>query len=79
MSILQTVLLYGALPLGIYLVISLLAAGRRLARRPRYRPGEPWRYPPVWWSANPAGAGLPEATEHAEPAGASRGGAHGSW
>jgi len=78
-SILQTVLLYAALPLGIYLVISLLAAGRGLARRPRYRPGEPWRYPPVWWSANPEGAGLPEVTEHAEAAGASRGGAHGSW
>jgi hypothetical protein len=80
-SILQTVLLYGLVPLGLYLLISLLAAGRGLARRPRYRPGEAWRYPPVWWSANPEGAGLPEAGEHepAELAGASRGGAHGSW
>jgi hypothetical protein len=78
-SILQTVLLYGAVPGGIFLVISLLAAGKGLSRRSRYRPGEPWRYPPVWWSANPEGAALPEVVEHAETAGASRGGAHGSW
>jgi len=80
-TILETVLLYGVVPLGLLLLISLLAAGRGLARRPRYRPGEPWRYPPVWWSANPEGAGLPEVAEHepAELAGASRGGAHGSW
>ena len=80
-SILQTVLLYVVLPLAIYLGIALLAARRGLSRRPRYRPGEPWRYPPAWWSANPEGAGLPEVSEHepAEVAGASRGGAHGSW
>jgi hypothetical protein len=78
-SILETVLLYGALPVAIFSVIALLAARKGLTRRSRYRPGEPWRYPPVWWSANPGGAALPEATEHAELAGASRGGAHGSW
>ncbi|MBO0851410.1 MAG: hypothetical protein J2P20_18260 [Pseudonocardia sp.] len=81
MSVLQTVLLYVVVPAALYLLISLLAAGRRLFRRPRYRPGEPWKYPPVWWSANPEGAGLPEVAEHehAELARTSRGGAHGSW
>ena len=82
MSVLQTVLLYGVVPLAAYLVIALLAAGRGLARRrPRYRPGEPWEFPPQWWGPNPEGAGLPDVSEH-EPAGladASRGGAHGTW
>lgn len=90
MSILQTVLLYGVVPVALYLLIALLAAGRGLSRRPRYRPGEPWRYPSSWWSANPEGSGLPEppaADEHtgdpgrtnAAGADATRGGAHGSW
>jgi hypothetical protein len=80
-SVPQTVLLYVVVPLAAYLVISLLAAGRGLSRRPRYRPGDRWRYPPVWWTANLEGAGLPEVSEHqpAQPAGASRGGAHGTW
>jgi hypothetical protein len=80
-SVLQTVLLFVVVPAALYLLIALLAAGRGLARRPRYRPGEPWKYPPLWWSANPEGAGLPEATdhEHNEVVRASRGGAHGSW
>lgn len=79
MSVLQTILLYVCVPLGLYLVIALLAAGRGLVRRPRYRPGEPWNYPPVWWTANPKGAELPEVTEHEYAQGASRGGAHGNW
>lgn len=79
MSVLQTTLLFVVLPLGIYLLIALLAAGKRLARRPRYRPNEPWNFPPSWWSANPAGANLPDVVEHAEVARTSRGGAHGSW
>jgi hypothetical protein len=91
-SILQTVLLYGAVPVALYLLIALLAAGRGLSRRPRYRPGDQWRYPSSWWSANPEGSGLPEPStggEHDEhpddaksdavSADASRGGAHGSW
>jgi len=59
-SILQTVLLYGAVPVALYLLIALLAAGRGLSRRPRYRPGDQWPYPSSWWSANHEGSGLPE-------------------
>lgn len=77
MSVLQTVLLYVLVPLGIFLLISLLAVGRRRKLRPRYRPGEPWRHEPVWWTANPAGAPLPEQPEHA--ASAAKGGADGGW
>jgi hypothetical protein len=78
-TVLQTTLLYVVLPLALFLFISLLAAGRGLARRPRYRVGQPWNYPPIWWSANPEGAGLTDVVEHGDAARTSRGGAHGSW
>jgi hypothetical protein len=79
-SVWETVLVYAAIPAAIYLVVALLAARKGLSRRPRYRSGDQWNYPPVWYSANPEGAGLPKVIDHGiEPAGASRGGAHGDW
>ena len=74
---LQTVLVFVLVPLGFFLLISLLAGGRRRQPRPRYRPGEPWRHEPVWWTANPAGAPVPEQTQRA--ASAAKGGADGGW
>jgi hypothetical protein len=75
---LQTVLVFVLVPLGFFLLISLLAGGRRRQPRPRYRPGEPWRHEPVWWTANPVGAPvIPEQTQHA--ASAAKGGADGGW
>jgi hypothetical protein len=79
-SIWQTVLVYGVIPLGLFLLVALLTARKGLSRRPRYRPGEQWNYPPVWWSANPEGAGLAKTVDYGvEPARVSRGGAHGDW
>lgn len=77
MSVLQIVLLYVAAPAGLFLLVALLAAGRRRTRRPRYRPGDPWRYEPVWWTANPHGARLRDSAE--STVGASKGGADGGW
>lgn len=74
---LQTVLVFVLVPLGLFLVVSLLAAGRRRQRPTRYRPGEPWHHEPVWWTANPTGAPPPEQTEHLTTAG--KGGAEGGW
>lgn len=80
MSIWETVLIYVVIPAAIFLSVALLAARKGLSRRPRYRPGDSWDHPPVWYSANPEGAGLPKAIDHGvEPAGAARGGAHGDW
>ena len=74
---LQTVLVFVLVPLGLFLAVSLLAAGRRRQRPTRYRPGEAWRHEPVWWTANPAGAPL---AEHDEPlTSAAKGGAEGGW
>lgn len=76
-NVLQTVLFFVLIPLGLFLLISLLAAGRRRQRPSRYRPGEPWRHEPVWWTANPVGAPTQEQTEYV--AGATKGGAEGGW
>jgi len=75
--VLQTVLVFVLVPLGLFLVVSLLAAGRRRQRPTRYRPGEPWRHEPVWWTANPAGAPRPELPENV--ASGTKGGAEGGW
>ncbi|HEX3788335.1 MAG TPA: hypothetical protein VHW44_10785 [Pseudonocardiaceae bacterium] len=87
MTVVQTVLVYVCIPAGIYGVIALLTLWPKFARGPRYRPGQEWSYDPVWWTANPAGAG-----SHGHAAGAhsgsvpadpsvktARGGARGNW
>lgn len=85
MSVVETILVFAAIPLGIYGLIALLTLRERVTKAPRYRPGQPWDYPPVWWTGNPAGIG-----HHAGPTAASvpsggaarrtaKGGARGSW
>jgi len=82
-NVVETVLIYAVIPLAIYGVVALVTMRDRFARSPRYRPGQPWEYPAVWWTANPAGVG---AQASAVPAGGSKsgkrtakGGARGSW
>lgn len=84
----ETILIYVVIPLGIYLLIYLpvLASGKNRPRR--YRPGQKWPYEPVWWTANPAGAGG-HGQSHGGGSGedgadtelirTARGGARGSW
>jgi hypothetical protein len=55
-SVVQTILVYAVIPLAIYGLVALLTLRDKFARAPRYRPGQPWDYPTVWWTANPAGA-----------------------
>ena len=85
MSVVQTILVYAAIPLAIYGVVALLTLRDRVTKAPRYRPGQAWDYPPVWWTGNPAGVG-----DHAgfaaapTPSGGAakrtaKGGARGSW
>lgn len=77
MSVLDTVLVFGVAPLGLYLLIALMAAAPRVGRRPRYRVGQPWTFEPLWWTANPEGAQLPPPAEHVTSG--QKGGARGSW
>lgn len=53
MSVLQIVLVFGAIPAGFVAVIALLIFVPSAARAPRYRPGRPWRHDPVWYVPHP--------------------------
>jgi hypothetical protein len=63
MSIVQTALVFGGIPLGLTALLALAVYGRTAVHRDRYRPGRPWGYSAVWYIPHPA-AGRP-----AEPAG----------
>jgi hypothetical protein len=80
-SLVETVLVFVAIPGAIYGVVALLTLRVRASKTPRYRPGQDWDHPPVWWTANPDGAQpVPVVTE--DSASGTRtawGGARGSW
>jgi hypothetical protein len=69
-------LYYVVIPLAIFGVLSFLAALPSMLRRPRYRPGRPWKYDPLWF-------GAPEdpdrAVADARPGASGRGGASAEW
>jgi hypothetical protein len=87
----ETILYFVVPAAALYLGIALLVVAPRMARRPRYRVGQPWPHEPMWWTANPEGAHLPapdhsgdHSADHGPAlggarAGAERGGARGSW
>jgi hypothetical protein len=85
MSVVETILVYAAIPLAIYGVVALLTLRDRATKAPRYRPGQAWDYPPVWWTGNPAGigdqAGFAAAPTQSGSAAkrTAKGGARGSW
>ena len=69
----------GGVPLAIMVLLGLLTLGPNMRRTPRYRPGDAWNHPPVWWTANQA---LQDSTagQHGHAAtGAARGGCRGDW
>ena len=68
--------IYILIPLGIFLVIALLATLPSMLRRPRYRPGRPWQHDPMWFN----GPDDPEkALVGARPRATARGGASAEW
>ncbi|WP_216216124.1 aa3-type cytochrome oxidase subunit CtaJ [Amycolatopsis aidingensis] len=90
MNIVETILVFALIPLAIYGACALATMRSRFAGKPRYRPGQPWEYPPLWWSANPEGVGdvrvhtVSAEGEPVEPAerparSTVRGGARGNW
>jgi hypothetical protein len=54
MSIVETVLVYVGIPLGLFAVFAVVVLGPGAARSPRYRPGSAWDYKPVWYLPHPA-------------------------
>ena len=71
MSVIETVLIYGVIPLAVFL---LLAAATLLPGRgkdqTKYRPGQPWDHDPVWYEPHPdlvGGHGDEHADDHHTP------------
>lgn len=73
----ETLLLFGGIPLGIVALVALLVVVGGLRHRPRYRPGRSWDFDPIWF-AGPAdpNAALATARPGADVTG---GGASADW
>lgn len=78
-SVVEVTLVYAVIPAAILGVIALWTLRPKLSRAPRYRPGQSWDHPPVWWTANPEGVGELPATGGEAESEADRGGARGTW
>ena len=50
-------LVFAGIPLAITAVLALLTLRPGKDRRPRYKPGQPWNYAPVWYEPHPAHTG----------------------
>ena len=71
-----TIAIYVLIPLGAFLVIAFFSALPSMLKRPRYRPGRPWKHAPLWF----AGPDDPDAAlQKARPGASARGGASAEW
>lgn len=76
MTVIQTVLVFGAIPLGIIALIALAVYGKSMVRQPnRYRPGKAWNYPPTWYVPHPDAV----VTQDGATRTTAVGGASGEW
>lgn len=71
-----TIAIYVLIPLGAFAVIAFFSTLPSMLRRPRYRPGRPWNYDPLWFNGpdNPN-----EALMSARPRVTAKGGASAEW
>ncbi len=73
MSIVQTTLVFLGIPVVATLAIAALVYARSAERAPRYRPGGPWPFEPVWYLPHPEHSGPVSSLQSAD---AHSGGAH---
>ncbi len=84
-TVLQTLLVLAVIPAAIYGVVVLIVLWPKFVNRPRYRAGQEWNFPPVFWVADPGSVNTssPPAKETdtgTEPQlNTARGGARGNW
>ncbi len=57
MSIVQTTLIFAGIPAVATLIVAALVYARSAERSPRYRPGGPWQFEPVWYLPHPEHSG----------------------
>ena len=74
-TILQTIGVFVGIPVLIYGTIFVLTMVPGRHKRPRYRPGQAWDYPPQWWAGD-----QPIVTAAGSESRLGQGGgAHGTW
>lgn len=76
----ESVLILVLVPAVILAGLAVMTLWPKFERAPRYRPGDEWDHPPVWWTAEPEAVG--ESTAPAEldrTIPTARGGARGTW
>jgi hypothetical protein len=84
MTVIETALVFGAIPLGIIALIAFAVYGRSALHQPnRYRPGRPWPYRSEWYVPHPEAVPGQDigrrAIEGEGPATVAAGGASGEW
>jgi len=57
MSTLEALLIFGGIPLALFVLIALLVMAPSVAKGPRYRPGLPWWADPEWFGGPRADEG----------------------
>ena len=57
MSIVETAVIFVGIPAVVVLVVAGMVYARSAERTPRYRPGGPWQFEPVWYLPHPEHAG----------------------
>ena len=59
MSVIETVLIYGVIPLVVFLAFAdLTLVPGRGKDKTRYRPGQAWEHEPVWYEPHPEAPGV---------------------
>lgn len=77
MTVVQTLLVFVAIPAGIVALLALAVYGKSIVRQPnRYRPGKGWDYPSSWYVPHPDAVVSHESTGSGTTA---VGGASGEW
>jgi hypothetical protein len=81
MSVLQTALVFGGIPLAAIALVAAVIYGAAARRRPRYRPDLPFEFAPVWYTAPPARADSAHAGSAPvdAPVATAQGGTHATW
>lgn len=79
----ESVLALAVIPAVVYGLVMLVVLWPRMTRA-RYKAGEEWNFPPVFWVANPAGVSTTSPPAGGEdgsdaPTSTARGGARGNW
>lgn len=47
-------MIFIVIPLGVLVLLAIAVFAPSATRRPRYRPGRPWPYEPVWYLPKPS-------------------------